>query len=329
LIFALFVVISHSVQLADLNNLYALRIILSSDTAVQAFFILSGFLTFSSYDASGRGPLAFYFRRLARIYPAYLVSVVLFCALGVLQSWLSARQVSLSDVTAYLSFNLALLNFLHPGIEGVFVGNTITAINGALWTIKVEVSFYLLVPVLISLGRRISFFAVSMILISIGLMWLAAFGFAQSMNWHYAHPSLAHQLPGQLQYFGLGVLLFWLSQSTSRLIPAVLAMLAAAIAAAAVGESRQAIQIVTLFSLILVIIHLPSIRATASSTDLSYSMYLSHFPIIQLLANWRSWEAQGWLFILLVLAISGIYAYTSWHLVERPSMACARWWSGA
>lgn len=52
----------------------------------------------------------------------------------------------------YIFWNTLMLNFMCPILPGVFNGNPV---NGALWTIKVEIGFYLILPVLISVLDRL------------------------------------------------------------------------------------------------------------------------------------------------------------------------------
>ena len=113
---------------------------LSSEFAVKAFFVVSGYLIFRSYEVSNS--IADYFeKRIRRIYPAY-ATVILICAFG----GAFFTQASLSDYFSlawlkYVAANLVFLNFLALNLPGLFGGNLFEAVNGALWTLKIEVSF--------------------------------------------------------------------------------------------------------------------------------------------------------------------------------------------
>lgn len=60
----------------------------------------------------------------------------------------------------YVVANLAFLNFVHPTLPGVFEGNKIHEVDGALWTLKIEVMFYATVPIIAYLFRRFGRFSV-------------------------------------------------------------------------------------------------------------------------------------------------------------------------
>ena len=154
-VFAAMVFFVHAYQLSRAPELAWLSQVFSSGIAVQCFFVVSGFLIFMSYENSAS--LGQYFgKRVRRIYPAYFTVVVLCALLGVLLSSMSWQDYYASaDFYRYLIANLVFLNFIQPALPGVFDANHLSAVNGALWTLKIEVMFYLSVPVIVWLLRRI------------------------------------------------------------------------------------------------------------------------------------------------------------------------------
>src|SRR5689334_9981549 len=113
------------------------------DLAVAVFFALSGFLLWRGHAAAARGlrrtpPTAHYLRsRLVRIMPGYLVAVVLILLLF---------PESHPDLTVWLP-NLTLTQ--------IYVPLTLTSGLTQMWSLSVEVSFYLALPFLALLARRL------------------------------------------------------------------------------------------------------------------------------------------------------------------------------
>ncbi|MBP1818546.1 acyltransferase [Mycobacterium sp. OAE908] len=113
------------------------------DLAVAVFFALSGFLLWRGHAAAARGlrsrpPTGHYLRsRIVRIMPGYLVAVVVILTL------LPEAQ---ADLTVWLA-NLSLTQ--------VYVPLTLTPGLTQMWSLSVEVAFYLALPFLALLARRL------------------------------------------------------------------------------------------------------------------------------------------------------------------------------
>ena len=113
------------------------------DLAVAVFFALSGFVLWRGHAAAARGlrptpPTGHYLRsRLVRIMPAYLVAVVVILAL---------LPEAKADFTVWLA-NLTLTQ--------IYVPLTLTPGLTQMWSLSVEVTFYLALPVLALLARRV------------------------------------------------------------------------------------------------------------------------------------------------------------------------------
>ena len=114
------------------------------DLAVAVFFALSGFLLWRSHAAAARGlaprpATGHYLRsRVVRIMPAYVVAVVLILTL--------LPDGNHASLTVWLA-NLTLTQ--------VYVPLTLTAGLTQMWSLSVEVSFYLALPILAMLAARL------------------------------------------------------------------------------------------------------------------------------------------------------------------------------
>src|ERR1700712_2005345 len=141
LLLASIVVFVHCADLSLSPSLVVIRRTLSATMPVEGFFAISGFLIFASYDRCKS--LAEYFsNRAYRILPGYWLSTVICLVI--------AFSVGSFQVGGFLLANLTFLNYLHPGIPGVFESNPDNPfMNGALWTIKIEVMFYIAVPIIV------------------------------------------------------------------------------------------------------------------------------------------------------------------------------------
>ena len=113
---------------------------------VYLMLLISGFvLTLGMY--SGRYPTAksFYLGRARRILPSYLLCLIVFFFFDAVpnESYYSNKHM-LTDVFAHLTFTQNLF----------YESYSVTRLNGALWTLAVEVQFYLLFPLLFRLFRK-------------------------------------------------------------------------------------------------------------------------------------------------------------------------------
>ena len=114
------------------------------DLAVAVFFALSGFLLWRSQAAAARGlaprpATGHYLRsRVVRIMPAYVVAVVVILTL--------LPEGNHASPTVWLA-NLTLTQ--------VYVPLTLTAGLTQMWSLSVEVSFYLALPILALLATRL------------------------------------------------------------------------------------------------------------------------------------------------------------------------------
>ena len=309
LLLAFSVFLSHSFPISGDASLRTLSIWANSAIAVQGFFVISGFLIFMSYDRSAS--LSDYFRKRAlRIYPAYF-AVVAGCALaGLFFSILPlAEYLGGRDLWVYLAANLTFLNYLHPTLPGVFTANPMPIINGALWTIKVEAMFYVSVPLLTWLFTRLPRLPVIAALYVFGLAFHA-------LCLRSGHNSLAVQLPGQIQFFLSGALLYFyqadfLRYANRLIVPAVLV---------AALELYMGWTVLFPLSIGIIVIYvalcMPVFNRFRPKWDLSYGFYIWHFPLLQT-ATFLGWFTNPVVGLVSSGVVTALAACLSWVGVER------------
>ena len=113
---------------------------------VELLLMLSGFLLYLPY-ASGRTPplREFYKKRALRILPSYwFCLLVMLFVFAIPQGLYAGAGSMIGDLAAHLTFTHNLFR------ETYFA----TPLNGAMWTLAVEVQFYLIAPLLCRAFRR-------------------------------------------------------------------------------------------------------------------------------------------------------------------------------
>ena len=312
---ALIVVFAHLAVLTARPEFSAFGPVFDSDFAVKGFFAISGFLVTRSCLASA-SLFEYAEKRVRRIWPAYLTAVLLCLMVGVASTRLGLAEFFASPSTwKYLAANAVFLNFLQPTLPGALEANPMPALNGALWTIKVEVMLYACVPPMLWLFARAGARTVTALLVPASIAWVFYFGhlYPGALG-----PELSRQFPGQLSYFALGALL--------AVDPALLARLrwiapAALIGLVLAGSSLARLAVEPLaYAGVVLFLATSALRSLNIGRygDLSYGIYLYHFPLIQLLVHLGVFQASPWAGFAATFALTLLAAYASWHLVEKP-----------
>lgn len=150
IICCLIVIYEHAVVLSDSSYVcLGLRSI-----AVNVFFILSGFWVTQSYFRSS-SLKDFWLKRCKKIFPQYFLLIMTSIFFLSFFSSLSFRNYFFNkDIFKYFIANVITLNFIHPTLPGVFNGINDSAVNGSLWTIKIEIGFYIILPLIILLSKK-------------------------------------------------------------------------------------------------------------------------------------------------------------------------------
>lgn len=321
LLFSTLVILSHSPEIitGDRSREILTQIfgtISFGELAVDAFFIISGYLISQSFQAGG-SIWHYFLRRFARIVPGYAVCFIL-CILIV-------APIAGGDPTqpAVLLHNaVRLITLGAPDVPGVFEGMEYPALNGSMWTISFEFRCYLAVIALGLLGL----FTVPRRFILLGMTVLF-------LLLNVLHPILLpDHLETKLRFVTLTIRLtgFFLCGSTfyayrqniplrhSYAFPSaillVLFLFNPMTAEVAVGVFGSYLIFWFTFAL-------PQFRLSAAVDrfDISYGIYLYAWPV-QICLVWWGIALNPWFNSLLSLAIVVPLAAMSWLLVEKPGI---------
>jgi peptidoglycan/LPS O-acetylase OafA/YrhL len=315
LLFASVVCVVHFIDLSGISEFNVVTYFLSSEVSVKAFFVISGFLIFLSYERSSS--LNSYFeKRIRRIYPAYAV-VVLICSFALFSvSTCSASDYFGFEWVKYLVANIIFLNFLQPTLPGVFEGNILKAVNGALWTLKIEVLFYFAVPIIGVFFRKFSRLNVLLCIYFVSIIYFETMQVLADTTGRPIFLELGRQLPGQLMWFISGALLLYYFSLFQRFqVRAVLLSLLVIVA----GKFFP-LGLIQPLALAVVVIFFGTfwfLGNFGKYGDFSYGVYITHFPIIQTLFSFGLFEYNPWSFAGFSVVLTLVSSITLWHLVEK------------
>jgi len=315
LVFATTVCLVHVFELSRLSLLSWVVDYLSSAVAVKSFFIVSGFLIFMSYERSS-SVSSYLSKRVRRIYPAYIVVILLSSLCLFFISNADLKEYFSDGWLKYLGANLLFLNFLQPDLPMVFESNRYSAINGALWTLKIEMMFYFSVPLIACLFRKYSTFMVIFVIYLLSIVYAEVLSFKLAQTANPLYGMFAKQLPGQLSYFMAGALCFYFFDvykkwSRYLLVAAIIVLM---------FDNRFDLYLLEPLALGLVVVSaafLFYLGNVGKYGDFSYGLYITHFPIIQTFVHFGWLNTKPLLFLLTVVLCSLLSGILMWHLIEK------------
>ncbi len=317
------VLIAHTAALASVD----LPLKSYSFVAVGGFFALSGFLLFGSFQ---RHPsIKYYFsKRARRILPPYFL-VVIICALFLV----TVSSMSFKDYYSnigfweYLGANLSFLNFLHPSLPGVFEGSEFyePAVNGSLWTMKGEWVCYISVPVLYFLIKKKNSpkFIISTIII-ICLILKLIFIYIGDFTGKQIFYTIEKQFSSLFIFFFTGALINLLYDKFLKFRWYIFFVDILIIVFSGYYESLYYL-FLRPFVIASLVIWFSQVGKWGyfmrNHEDLSYDIYLFHYPVIQLAVLWGLPERLSpFILLLLIASITTVLSYISWNLVGKRFM---------
>jgi peptidoglycan/LPS O-acetylase OafA/YrhL len=293
---------------------------------VPIFFVISGVLISKSYERSDS--LRDYLRnRCLRIFPGLwvclVVSVAVILALGVG----SLGRITTPDWLLWWAGQMSIFQ----NFRAAFLEPLSTGLNRSLWTIPVELEFYIVLPALYGILRlrkrlgNMRLLAIALASLAVQLLivnshrpvgqvrvypllevtlapylWMFLVGVSIQRNWS----TVRGWLYGRAHWWGLGYLMLcaaarWLGVDTggNYMNPVYLLPLAGLIVSLAMSAPQLSDRILR-------------------HHDVSYGLYLYHTLVIDLLVSLA--VPSAWASFAAVIIVSLGLAALSWTLVEKP-----------
>jgi peptidoglycan/LPS O-acetylase OafA/YrhL len=301
---------------------------------VPIFFFVSGFLISASFERTTT-TIEFFRNRLLRIYPGLWTCLFVALLSVYVVGYFETVQVSVKSFVVWVFAQLSIGQFYSPDfMRGFGVG----VLNGSLWTISVELQFYLAMPVVFMIFRqsRALFWGVFLAFIGINLFytltlapryserietklfsvtfapWIAPFlvGFLFNAYRDKLKPFYEGKaLHWALAYVVLVVFGLWFQSFTDTIIS---------------GNRITPLHYVPISFLVLAFAY--SNRGASErilgSNDISYGVYIFHMPIINM---WLYLELGAtYLGMVAVCVLTLVCAWLSWKLIERPALRMKR-----
>lgn len=318
LLAALAVVYSHQVKLSDRGIVAVSNYHDLGKMGVLVFFAMSGYLVMQSWE---RDPNLWRFmaRRLLRIWPGLIcVMLLTLLALGPALTTLPLREFFRSPQTLdFLSHIWFVVN--EQQLPGVFAGHAIERVNGPLWTIPIELGWYVVLAALGVAGvlrHRLALLAISLActVYVFGIYGAEKEGVDRFWEMEFG------------LFFLYGACLHCYRQAWQpRPLAAALLLSGLSLLSYALGHDYLAILIpLPYFTVLAAQASTPVVRAAGRWGDFSYGIYIYSFPVQQTVI-WLTGNALGLAEGLAVsLAVTFALAWASWHLVEKPVLGLKR-----
>ena len=302
-IFALVVLFSHSGSF-DLGDFYT-YFGRYGYYGVSFFFVLSGYILAHSYPNITRNR-HFYYRRIARVYPLYLVSIIVAFFIRII-----VNSNYILDGIVNLPIHIFGIQSFVP-IKGVYFG-----LNSPGWSISNELFFYAAFPFILK-SHKNAFF-----LVFVGISSILFFDLINASIHYtfYINPTL------RIIEFIYGIYLYKYARKLSAkklMLFGAFILLFTAYTLRVNWQSELMNYWINLFLLIGYIINVigkygrPEIepRWLRYLGEISFSFYLFHLPIIWL---FEDFGLNSKLDFLVMIAITTFVSHLGYKFIELPS----------
>lgn len=289
-----------------------------SYAAVNAFFILSGFLISDSLHRR-RNLQAYTAARILRIYPALIILVFLaIFVFGPLFSGLDGADYWWSP--EMWRFPLETLTFVNGegGPPGIFPNSYFPGeFSASLWTLRYEFIAYLALPIFAAIPLISGRWTRLALPIALAVMYEFLVASGGEAVWPAIVVSLARL--GACFAIGMAIYSFREVIRLNWLIPVVLTLLWATLAGGTVAGEFVGNLAIAAWMFTAAFASRSAIDQLKAMPDYSYGLYIWHWPMMQVWGELDR-DASALETLTFALPASLVLAALSWHMIERPAL---------
>ena len=292
---------------------------------VPIFFFISGYLIYQSYtniQTSNRLQV-FFTNRVLRLFPALYVCIIFSLILTYSSGYFSTVEISAKQWFAWLVTQFSFLQFFNPDFMRSYATGKL---NASLWTISVELQFYLLTPIIYFLFKKYRTISVCLFITFIAFNSANSFlnprdtTLEKLFNVSFV-PWIAMFMLGA--YFSSHKALQAKLLNINICVPLTLYLLTYYFALKHNLGAHNSINFLS-FVLLAWLIYTAAFTAPTLSekilhkNDISYGIYIYHMPIVNFMIYKHMTGSLVYLCLALSLSIS--MALVSWRLIEKPAL---------
>lgn len=329
LLAALQVTFVHGIEHFKVEQLFWLKHVLSYFPGVPIFFVISGFLIASSFDRS-KSLEGYISNRILRIFPALWGCLVISTFIVLV---LFKAQPSATELTTWLVAQASILQVYNPEFIRPF---GVGVINGSLWTIPIELQFYILLPLIFSFfqNKRWANYLQIICLVFFIIIYLIFIQVKQTET-EFLAKVLGVTIVPYFYLFFIGVILYkniFIVEKylANRFIHVLTFFILTALLLEALGLETKGNYTNPISSIFLGLLTLSGAYSYTSrlqnilkGNDFSYGVYIYHMVFVNLLLVKSSLSELSNFILMLIFTL--VFACLSWKCLEKPALGLKRY----
>ena len=318
------VIIIHCITHLEINSIYNTYII-KLFPGVLMFFCMSGFLIMSSFD---RNPniKKYTINRILRIFPGLHISLIFTLFLLLILDIIKITELFSVPVLTWIFAQLTFFQFWTPDVLRTWgVGTP----NGSLWTIAVELQFYIILPILVLCFKKIKLIY-KILVLGITLTLVNYFlPINYGLNENIIDKLVAVSFIPYFSFFLTGVIiyLFWIKIKVIFEGKAIIWLIIYLIYCFSydLQPSYHPEGFQFLANLLLSILTIsaaftyPKLGKFLKGNDISYGLYIYHMLVINTMIHLGF--SKRFEYLLITILITTILSVLSWLLIEKKALS--------